>query len=164
MKDRSVEERTPRARLNANRGEAGQLARLKSAALLVRVGLDHEPWLRRAGEAGRRSTGARRAPRSRSLAQHHAAADGDAAAARRRGAAPARLRQPARLARSRERAAQFLAGRSELVAGDRLVLRTLRAKARERQRYWLGLPLLALGGVIAISVSRRARSRASSSP
>src|SRR5213593_3657266 len=52
MKDRSVEERTPRARLNArlnaNRGEAGQLARLKSAALLVRVGLDHEPWLRRA--------------------------------------------------------------------------------------------------------------------
>ena len=26
----------------------GQLARLKSAALLVRVGLDHEPWLRRA--------------------------------------------------------------------------------------------------------------------
>ena len=48
MKDRSVEERTPRARLNANRGEAGQLTRLKSAALLVRVGLDHEPWLRRA--------------------------------------------------------------------------------------------------------------------
>src|SRR5436309_15226020 len=48
MKDRSVEERTPRARLNANRGEAGQLARLKSATLLVRVGLDHEPWLRRA--------------------------------------------------------------------------------------------------------------------
>src|SRR5881396_3293741 len=47
MKDRSVEERTPRARLNANRGEAGQLARLKSAALLVRVGLDHEPWLAR---------------------------------------------------------------------------------------------------------------------
>ena len=64
----------------------------------------------------------------------------------------------------RERLRQFLAGRSELVAGDRLVLRTLRAKARERQRYWLGLPLLALGGVTAISVSRRARSRASRSP
>jgi len=91
----------------------------------------------RAGAAGRRSTGARRAPRSRSLAQHP---------------------------KHRERLRQFLAGRSELVAGDRLVLRTLRAKARERQRYWLGLPLLALGGVIAISVSRRARSRASSSP
>jgi zinc/manganese transport system permease protein len=64
----------------------------------------------------------------------------------------------------RERLRQFLAGRSELVAGDRLVLRTLRAKARERQRYWLGLPLLALGGVLAISVSRRARSGAGSSP
>ena len=64
----------------------------------------------------------------------------------------------------RERLRQFLAGRSELVAGDRLVLRTLRARARERQRYWLGLPLLALGGVAAISVSRRARSRATSSP
>ena len=63
----------------------------------------------------------------------------------------------------RERLRQFLAGRSELVAGDRLVLRTLRARARERQRYWLGLPLLALGGLAAISVSRRARSRASSS-
>src|SRR2546428_7237798 len=105
MKDRPVQERTTRARVNANRGEAGQLAGLKSAARLVRVGVVHEPWLRRAGEAGRRRPGARRAQRSRSLAQHHVAADGDAVAARRRGAAPARLRQPTLLARSRERAA-----------------------------------------------------------
>jgi len=27
---------------------------------------------------------------------------------------------------------------SEITAGDRMVLGTLRAKARERQRYWLG--------------------------
>ena len=48
-------------------------------------------------------------------------------------------------AERQERLRQFLAGRAELTAGDRMVLRTLRAKARERQRYWLGVPLLALG-------------------
>jgi zinc/manganese transport system permease protein len=45
-----------------------------------------------------------------------------------------------------ERLRQYLAGRSEISAGDALVLRHLRSKARERQRYGLGLPLLALGG------------------
>jgi len=44
-------------------------------------------------------------------------------------------------AADRERVRQFLAGRSEIPAGDRMVLGTLRGKARERQRYWLGLPL-----------------------
>src|SRR5258705_7648642 len=44
-----------------------------------------------------------------------------------------------------ERLRQYLAGRSEISAGDALVLRHLRSKARERQRYGLGLPLLALG-------------------
>jgi zinc/manganese transport system permease protein len=45
----------------------------------------------------------------------------------------------------RERLRQYLAGKSELSAGDALVLRHLHGKARERQRYLLGLPLLALG-------------------
>jgi len=50
-------------------------------------------------------------------------------------------------AEKEERLRQFIAGRSEIVAGDRLVLRTLRAKARERQRYWLGIPLVFLGAL-----------------
>jgi hypothetical protein len=44
-----------------------------------------------------------------------------------------------------ERLRQFLASRAEIVAGDRVVLATLRAHARARQRFWLGLPLLVLG-------------------
>lgn len=44
-----------------------------------------------------------------------------------------------------ERLRQYLAGRSEFSAGDQLVLRHLRGKARERQRFGLGLPLLLLG-------------------
>jgi zinc/manganese transport system permease protein len=44
-----------------------------------------------------------------------------------------------------ERLRQYLAGRSEISAGDQLVLRHLRAKARERQRFVLGLPLLLAG-------------------
>lgn len=45
-----------------------------------------------------------------------------------------------------ERLRQYLAGKSEISAGDALVLRHLHDKARERQRYLLGLPLLAIGG------------------
>ncbi len=44
-----------------------------------------------------------------------------------------------------ERLRQYLAGRGEISAGDELVLRSLRAKARERQRWMLGLPLLLIG-------------------
>jgi zinc/manganese transport system permease protein len=44
-----------------------------------------------------------------------------------------------------ERLRQFLAGRGEIVAGDRMVLATLRSHARTRQRFWLGVPLLVLG-------------------
>jgi zinc/manganese transport system permease protein len=60
-------------------------------------------------------------------------------------------------AEERERLRQFTLGREELVAGDRMVLRTLRARARERQRYWLGLPLVALGGAVVVGwrASRR---------
>jgi len=58
-------------------------------------------------------------------------------------------------AEKQERLRQFLAGRGELMAGDRMVLRTLRANARERQRYWLGLPLLALGAGGVLVLARR---------
>lgn len=60
-------------------------------------------------------------------------------------------------AEQQERLRQFLAGRSEISAGDRLVLRTLRSKARERQRFWLGLPLLAAGSVGALALARARR-------
>ncbi len=48
-------------------------------------------------------------------------------------------------AEQQERLRQFLAGRAEIVAGDRMVLATLRSHARARQRVWLGLPLLLAG-------------------
>ena len=44
-----------------------------------------------------------------------------------------------------ERVRQYIAGRSEIAAGEELVLRHLRDKARERQRWMLGLPLLLIG-------------------
>ena len=61
-----------------------------------------------------------------------------------------------------ERLRQFLASRGEISAGDRFVLRTLRAHARERQRFWLGVPLLALGiagALWLVGGSRRPTSR-----
>jgi zinc/manganese transport system permease protein len=54
-----------------------------------------------------------------------------------------------------ERLRQFLASRGEITAGDRFVLKTLRGRARERQRFWLGLPLLALGAAGALTLARR---------
>jgi len=44
-----------------------------------------------------------------------------------------------------ERLRQYLAGRSEISAGEQLVLRHLRDKARDRQRLMLGLPLVLIG-------------------
>jgi zinc/manganese transport system permease protein len=44
-----------------------------------------------------------------------------------------------------ERLRQYIAGRSEISAGEQLVLRHLRDKARERQQLMLGLPLLFFG-------------------
>ncbi|PYN51735.1 MAG: hypothetical protein DME00_01220 [Candidatus Rokuibacteriota bacterium] len=55
----------------------------------------------------------------------------------------------------RERMRQYLAGRAEIVAGDRLVLRTLKARARARQRWWLGVPLLVLGAGGTLWLARR---------
>jgi zinc/manganese transport system permease protein len=56
-----------------------------------------------------------------------------------------------------ERLRQFLAGRGEIAAGDRMVLRTLRLHARQRQRLWLGVPLLLIGslGVVVLLGRRR---------
>lgn len=55
-----------------------------------------------------------------------------------------------------ERLRQYIAGRSEISAGDQLALRKLRAKARERQRYWLGVPLLLVSLGLLLIMLRRA--------
>ena len=57
-------------------------------------------------------------------------------------------------AEQQERLRQFLAGRAEIVAGDRIVLATLRSHARARQRVWLGLPLLLAGAAVAAWLAR----------
>ena len=55
-----------------------------------------------------------------------------------------------------ERLRQFLASRGEIAAGDRMVLDTLRTRARVRQRWWLGAPLFVLGAGSAIALTRLA--------
>ena len=61
-------------------------------------------------------------------------------------------------AEKQERLRQYLAGRSEILAGDQLVLKALAARARERQRYALGSPLFVLGaGAVAVLARRRQR-------
>jgi zinc/manganese transport system permease protein len=59
-----------------------------------------------------------------------------------------------------ERLRQYLAGRSEISAGDQLTLRYFRSKARQRQRFALGLPLLlaGAGGLYALSKAKRTMS------
>ena len=57
-----------------------------------------------------------------------------------------------------DRLRQYLAGRSEIVAGDQLVLRKLGSTARQNQRLMLGLPLALLGAASLYLLSRRARS------
>ena len=53
-----------------------------------------------------------------------------------------------------ERLRQYLAGRSEITAGDQMTLTYLRTKARERQRLSLGLPLFGIGLLGAIALIR----------
>jgi len=53
-----------------------------------------------------------------------------------------------------ERLRQYLAGRSEITAGDQMVLNHLRSEARERQRFWLGIPLLCIGVFGSIALKR----------
>ena len=55
----------------------------------------------------------------------------------------------------KERLRQLLAARGEITAGDRFVLRTLRDRARERQRYWLGVPMILGGAGAALALRRR---------
>jgi zinc/manganese transport system permease protein len=57
-----------------------------------------------------------------------------------------------------ERLRQFLASRGEIIAGDRMVLATLRTHARVRQRFWIGGPLLVLGAAGA-ALAWRGRAR-----
>jgi len=54
-----------------------------------------------------------------------------------------------------ERMRQYLAGRAEMLAGDRLVLRAIQEQARARQRWWLGVPLAVLGAGGALYLARR---------
>lgn len=54
-----------------------------------------------------------------------------------------------------ERLRQYLAGKSEISAGDQLVLRHLRSKARERQRFGLGLPIFIAGVCGLYALMRR---------
>jgi zinc/manganese transport system permease protein len=60
-------------------------------------------------------------------------------------------------AERQHRLRQYVASRSEIQAGDRLVLRELQGRARERQRYGLGIPLLLLGAGGLILVTRNAK-------
>ena len=61
-------------------------------------------------------------------------------------------------AEQQERLRQFLAARGEITAGDRFVLETLRGRARERQRYWLGAPLVLAGAAGGLALFVRSRS------
>jgi zinc/manganese transport system permease protein len=53
-----------------------------------------------------------------------------------------------------ERLRQYLASRSEITAGDQMVLNHLRSEARKRQRFWFGIPLLGIGVFGAIALAR----------
>jgi hypothetical protein len=54
-----------------------------------------------------------------------------------------------------ERLRQYIMGKSEISAGDQLVLLHLRSKARERQRFALGIPILAAGAGGLYAIMRR---------
>jgi hypothetical protein len=56
-----------------------------------------------------------------------------------------------------ERLRQYLAGRAEISAGDELVLRSLRARARARQRWAVGLPLVLIGAGVLFWLGARTR-------
>ena len=53
-----------------------------------------------------------------------------------------------------ERLRQYLASRSEITAGDQMVLNHLRNEARKRQRFWLGIPLVGIGVFAATALAR----------
>jgi zinc/manganese transport system permease protein len=137
---------------------AGMAMALAGGALVAAPQLDHV-WL----DAAERAAPALQAP---FLSRHERGVAEDARRAIARGAdevASLRAHQSdvawgtrAASADERERLRQFTLGREELVAGDRMVLRTLRARARERQRFWLGVPL-AVTGVATAWLAARGR-------
>jgi zinc/manganese transport system permease protein len=53
-----------------------------------------------------------------------------------------------------ERLRQYLASRSEITAGDQIVLNHLQSTARQRQRFWLGIPLLLIGAGGTLTLAR----------
>jgi hypothetical protein len=53
-----------------------------------------------------------------------------------------------------ERVRQYLASRSEITAGDQLALKHLQSEARQRQRFWLGIPFLLIGVGGALTLTR----------
>ena len=59
-----------------------------------------------------------------------------------------------------ERLRQYLASRSEITAGEQMALNYLRDRARERQRFWLGLPLLGFGSGAFLALWRMQRKTA----
>ena len=143
----------------ALRGVGALLALAVAAAgllLLLFPGMDH-PWLDWLEAAAPPVRLAFLTPGERAV--HH-----DSREAMARGTAElARLRAlqqdvqwgtRAMPAEQQERLRQFLAGRAEIVAGDRMVLATLRSHARARQRVWLGLPLLLAGAGAAAWLAR----------
>jgi zinc/manganese transport system permease protein len=68
-------------------------------------------------------------------------------------------------AEQRERLRQFVTGRDEMVTGDAMVLKTLAGRARERQRFVLGLPLALAGLILLVTALRAGRApRAVSAP
>jgi len=67
-------------------------------------------------------------------------------------------------AETQERLRQYLASGGEIAAGDLMVLATLRSRARERQRFWLGLPLLVVGGAGAMALLRGGRAISGAAP
>jgi zinc/manganese transport system permease protein len=58
-----------------------------------------------------------------------------------------------------ERLRQYLMGKGEISAGDQLVLRHVRSKARERQRFGLGIPMLIAGAGGLCAILRRGDTR-----
>jgi zinc/manganese transport system permease protein len=140
-------------------GAAGAAVALAGLGLVAFPGADHV-WLdavERAAPAVQRRflTGYEREV----SASAQAAIEHGAAEMRRLRAVQADAQWGARElpAEQRERLRQFVTGRDEIVAGDRLVLRTLRSKARERQRWVLGVPLAVAGTALSVAALRAGR-------
>jgi len=139
-------------------GVAGGLAVALAGLLLVALpGMDH-PWLDwlEAGAPAVQLTfltpGERQAYRDSHDALRRGAAELERLRAVQRDVQWGARQMPEE---QQERLRQFQASRGEIVAGDRLVLATLRAHARTRQRFWLGVPLLVLGAAGAVALRPR---------